>query len=279
MRVHVVNVLRPTPETTGKTLDRISDLARQVETRGFTGLWVTDSFGRGRPTLDPIVLMSVIAAVTRRIEIGTCVLQVPVRHPVELAHRIAGLHAMTGPRLQLGLGSGSTKADFDIVGADYETRFKTLMSSLEIMRKAWSGEPLDSAMGVGTLTPWPGTEGGPAVLLGAWRNKRWIVYSAEECQGWIASGLYSQPEELAVGMKIYRDAGGKRAILANVIVDLDGNAEGMPLGGRATVMLTGGEAAARDRLRRIKDVGFDDILCMTAPERLDDLARLRDAVA
>ncbi len=52
----------------------------------------------------------------------------------------------------------------------------------------------------------------------------------------------------------------------------------MPLGGRATVMLTGGEAAARDKLKRIKDVGFDDILCMTAPESLDDLARLRDAI-
>lgn len=274
MRVHVVNVLRPTPETTGKTLDRIGDLARQVESRGFAGLWVTNSFGRGRPTLDPIVLMSVIAALTRRIEIGTCVLQVPVRHPVELAHRIAALHAITGARLQLGLGSGSTKADFDIVGADYETRFKTLMNSLDIMRKAWRGEPLEG----GALTPWPGTEGGPALLLGAWRNKRWIVYAAEECQGWIASGLYSQPEELASGMKIYRDAGGRRAILANVIVDLAGNAEGMPLGGRATVMLTGGEAAARDKLKRIKDVGFDDILCMTAPESLDDLARLRDAI-
>src|SRR5438045_9766185 len=88
MRVHVVNVMRPNPGETGRTLDRIAGLARQVEARGFTGLWVTDSFGRGRATLDPIVLMSVIAAVTQKIEIGTCVLQVPVRHPIELAHRI-----------------------------------------------------------------------------------------------------------------------------------------------------------------------------------------------
>jgi alkanesulfonate monooxygenase SsuD/methylene tetrahydromethanopterin reductase-like flavin-dependent oxidoreductase (luciferase family) len=273
MRVHVVNVLRPEPGATGRTLDRFGDFARQVEARGFTGLWVTDSFGRGRPTLDPIVLMSVIAAVTRQIEIGTCVLQVPVRHPVELAHRITGLHAMTGQRLQLGLGSGSTKADFDLVGADYEQRFKMLMSSLDIMRQAWCGEPLPG----GALTPWPGTEGGPAIMLGAWRNKRWIVYAAEECAGWIASGLYSQPEELAAGMKIYRDAGGKRAVLANVILDLTGGGEGMPLAGRATVMLTGGEAEALDQLKRIRDVGFDDILCMTQPESLDDLARLRDA--
>src|SRR5205823_12475094 len=88
MRVHVVNVLRPAPESKERTLDRIAGLARQVEAKGFTGLWVTDSFGRGRATLDPVVLMSVIAAVTQKIEIGTCVLQVPVRHPIELAHRI-----------------------------------------------------------------------------------------------------------------------------------------------------------------------------------------------
>jgi alkanesulfonate monooxygenase SsuD/methylene tetrahydromethanopterin reductase-like flavin-dependent oxidoreductase (luciferase family) len=274
MRVHVVNVMRP--ESGASTRDRLTDFARRVEARGFAGLWVTDAFGRGRPTLDPVGLMNIIAVVTDRIEIGTCVLQVPVRHPVELAHRIAGLHAVTGARLQLGLGSGSTKADFDLVGADYEARFKTLMSSLETMRRAWRGEAL---IPEGTaLTPWPGTEGGPALMLGAWRNKRWIVYAAEQCQGWIASGLYSQPEELASGMKIYRDAGGTRAVLANVILDLPGGGRDMPLGGRATVMLTGSHGEALDRLRRVRDVGFDDILCMTQPESLDDLARLRDSL-
>src|SRR5437763_659352 len=151
MRVHVVNVMRPNPGETGRTLDRIAGLARQVEARGFTGLWVTDSFGRGRATLDPIVLLSVIAAVTQKIEIGTCVLQAPVRHPLELAHRIQSLHALTGDRLKPG-------------------------------------------------------------------------------------------------------------------------------GGRASVMLTGGEAAARDKLRWIQEVGFDDVLCMAMPESLDDLARLRDAL-
>jgi alkanesulfonate monooxygenase SsuD/methylene tetrahydromethanopterin reductase-like flavin-dependent oxidoreductase (luciferase family) len=274
MRVHVVNVTRPTPDIAGHTLERIVDLARQVEERGFDGLWLTDSFGRGRATLDPIVLMAIAATVTKRIEIGTCVLQVPVRHPVELAHRIGALYAMTGRRLQLGLGSGSTQADFDLVGEDYAQRFKMLMPALDTMRRAWRGEPLPG----GTLTPWPGTEGGPPILLGAWRNKRWIVYAAEQCEGWIASALYPKPEELEAGIKFYRDAGGSRAVLANVIVDLHGKAEDMPLGGRASVMLTGGEAAARDQLRWIRDVGFDDVLCMARADSLDDLARLRDAL-
>ena len=110
---------------------------------------MTDSFGRGRPTLDPVVLMSVAAALTKKVEIGTCVLQVPVRHPVELAHRCESLHALLGDRLMLGLGCGSTKADFDLVGLDYEARFKTLMTSLEIMREAWAGKPVAG----GQLTP------------------------------------------------------------------------------------------------------------------------------
>src|SRR5436190_8142811 len=238
MRVHVVNVLRGTPEVKGQTLDRIAGLARTVEEKGFHGLWVTDSFGRGRPTLDPVVAMSVIVSVTDHIEIGTCVLQVPVRHPVELAHRIQSLHALTGDRLKLGLGSGSTQADFDLVGEDYTQRFKTLMSSLEVMGRAWQGEKLAG----GALTPWPGTEGGPAVLLGAWRNKRWIIYAAEQCAGWIASGLYPTLEELEAGMKIYRDAGGKRAILSNVIIALDSASEAAERAAAASVTLTGGEA-------------------------------------
>ncbi len=273
MQIHVVNFLRPDPGFTGRTLEYLAGLARQVEARGFAGLWLTDSFGRGRPTLDPIVGMSVVAAVTSKIEIGTCVLQVPVRHPVELAHRIELLYALTGSRLQLGVGSGSTQADFDLVGLDYDERFKLLMSALDTMGKAWRGEPLPG----GRLTPWPGTEGGPAVLLGAWRNKRWIVYAAEQCAGWIASGLYPKPEELEAGMQMYRGAGGKRAILSNVIIALDPASEAAARAASATVTLTGGVAAARDKLRWIRDVGFDDVLCMASLEALDDLERLRDA--
>jgi alkanesulfonate monooxygenase SsuD/methylene tetrahydromethanopterin reductase-like flavin-dependent oxidoreductase (luciferase family) len=207
MRLSVVTFMRPGNEPRGRPLGRIVDYARQIEKRGFPGIWVTDSLGRGRPTLDPLVALGALSVATQRVELGTAVLQVSLRHPIELAHRVQSVQALSGGRLRLGVGSGSTRADFDLLGADYDQRFRTLMRSLEIMRRAWSGEPVNGGM----LSPWPGCEGGPPVLLGAWRNPRWIAYAARQCAGRIASGLYSSWEDLEAGMRLYREAGGKNA--------------------------------------------------------------------
>ncbi len=233
MRLSVVTFLRPGTENPGRSFDRIGEYARRIEAAGFPGIWVTDSLGRGQPTLDPIVALGSLAAVTRRVELGTAVLQVSLRHPVDLAHRIQSVQALSGGRLRLGVGSGSTQADFDLFGADYSQRFRTLMSNLDIMRRAWRGETING----GALTPWPGTEGGPPILLGAWRNPRWIAYAARQCQGWIASGLYGSWEDLENGMRLYREAGGRNAVLANVVVDLVNRPEPGSLAERAKVSL------------------------------------------
>jgi alkanesulfonate monooxygenase SsuD/methylene tetrahydromethanopterin reductase-like flavin-dependent oxidoreductase (luciferase family) len=146
------------------------------------------------------------------------------------------------------------------------------MSSLETMRRAWRGEPVNG----GTLSPWPGCEGGPPVLLGAWRNPRWINYSARQCQGWIASGLYSSWEDLENGMRLYREAGGTNAVLANVLVDLSAQAEAGSLAERAKVSLVCLPDEARQRLMRLERIGFDEVLVVSPAGKLDELERVRD---
>jgi alkanesulfonate monooxygenase SsuD/methylene tetrahydromethanopterin reductase-like flavin-dependent oxidoreductase (luciferase family) len=106
MNVHVVTHLRPADEPPGGTSARVLDYARRVEEKGFPGLWVTDAFARGWASMDPLVALGAFAAVTDRVELGTCVLQVPVRHPVELAHRIETADVLARGRLRLGVGSG-----------------------------------------------------------------------------------------------------------------------------------------------------------------------------
>ena len=69
----------------GAVVERIVDFGRRVERLGFAGCWIVDAFARGQATLDPLMVLSTLGSVTGRIELGTCVMQVPLRHPVELA--------------------------------------------------------------------------------------------------------------------------------------------------------------------------------------------------
>ena len=252
---------------------RITDLARNIEHLGFHGLWTTDAFARGKATLDPLMLLSAVAPVTSRIELGTCVMQVPLRHPVELAHRATTLHALSGGRFRFGVGSGSTKHDFDAVEVDYERRFKTLTANLETMRKVWAGEPVHGP----ALTQWPGTLGGPPVMLGAWRSERWINLSAKVLQGWISSGIHTSPEDLEIGVKMFRNVGGARAILANVFMDFRDSPAALPFAHLPKVTLFCSPAEARDRLKRLEDTGLDDVLIVSPPDdpsQLDIVAEL-----
>jgi len=274
VRVSAMIRLGPGAEAPGRLLGQMADYARRIEAAGFSGIWVGDSLGRGRPTLDPLVALAALAAATERVELGIAVLQVSLRHPIELAHRVQSVQALSGGRLRLGVGSGSTKADFDLLGGDYDQRFRTLRSSLEIMRRAWRGEPVNG----GTLSPWPGCEGGPPLLMGAWRSPRWITYAARECQGWTPSGRYSSWEDLEAGMRIYRDAGGDNAVLANVAVDLASRPESAAVAEVAHVSLVCPPDEARRRLKRIEQLGFDEVLLVSHPGVLEDIERVRDSL-
>lgn len=272
MRIGIVTI--PSAAETGPdVIEAVSTVARKVEALGFFGLWVTDAFARGRPTLDPLILLGALAGQTSRIELGTCVVQVPLRHPVEHAHRAQTLNVLSHGRFRFGVGSGSTKHDFDAVQADYDARFKTLSAYLEVMRRVWAGEPVYGP----ALSVWPGTEGGPPVLLGAWRNVRWINLSATVLQGWIASGIQTSWEDLAIGMKMFREAGGKRAVVANIFTDFRDPPASLPVSHVPKISLFCSPREAKDRLRRLEDLGVDDTLLIipsSDPGQLEMIAGL-----
>src|SRR5215831_14624388 len=275
MRLSVVNFLRAGSERRDRPLGRIVDYARRIEKRGFPAIWVTDSLGRGRPTLDTLVVLGALSVATQRVELGTAVLQVSLRHPIELAHRVQSVQALSGGRLRLGVGSGSTRADFKLLGGDYDHRSRTLRNSLDIMRRAWRGEPVNGGM----LSTWPGCEGGPPILMGAWRSPRWITYAAKECQGWTPSGRFSSWDDLEAGMHLYRDAGGANAVLANVAVDLANRPESASIAETTNVALACPPDEARRRLKRMEQLGFDEVLLVSHYRDLAELEEVRSWAA
>lgn len=254
--------------------EQICALARRVERLGFQGLWLTDAFARGKATLDPLILLGAIASQTTRIELGTCVVQVPLRHPVEHAHRVQTLHLLSQGRFRFGVGSGSTRNDFEAVQADFDARFKTLPAYLQVMQSVWRGEAVYGP----ALSVWPGTEAGPPVLLGAWRSERWINLAAKVLQGWIASGIHTSWEDLAIGVKMYRQAGGTRAVLANIFTDFRDQPANLPISHVPKISLFCSRQEARDRLNRLEDLSIDDALLICPwndPAQLETIAALR----
>jgi alkanesulfonate monooxygenase SsuD/methylene tetrahydromethanopterin reductase-like flavin-dependent oxidoreductase (luciferase family) len=271
MRLGIVTIPRQLPPGGVSMTDQLITFARQVEALDFHGLWLTDAFGRGRTTLDPLSAMGVLCAVTRKVELGTCVIQVPIRHPVEHAHRVQTIHLLSGGRFRFGVGTGSTKADFDVVQADFETRFKVLPGMLDVMRRTFAGEPVYGP----ALSVWPGTEGGPPIMLGAWRSPRWINLAAK-LDGWISSGIHSKWEDVEIGLRMYREAGGKRAIVANIFADFRENPEESPIGRPLTISLIGQKpSTARDQLKRLADMGVDDALIVCPFEDPSQLETIR----
>jgi alkanesulfonate monooxygenase SsuD/methylene tetrahydromethanopterin reductase-like flavin-dependent oxidoreductase (luciferase family) len=265
--------LGPGTEPLSQLLPRMADYARRIEASGFPGIWVGHSLGRGRATLDPLISLAALATATERVELGISVLQVPLRHPIELAHSVQSVQALSGGRLCLGVGSGSTQADFDLLGYDYTKRFRTLRESLDVMRRAWRGEAVN---GGGVLSAWPGCEGGPPILIGAWRSPRWITFAAKECQGWTPSGRYSSWDDLEHGMRIYREAGGTNAVLANVAVDFDNRPESAAIAAASNVALTCPVDEARQRLKRMEQLGFNEVCLISHTGVLEDIERARD---
>ncbi len=240
--------------------------ARLIEQVGFDGIWLGESIGRHTgPRPDPLGWLLAAALATERIQVGTAVLQLPLRHPAELAQRLFTMHALTGGRFVAGIGAGSTRADYDAVGVDFESRFRLLAEGLHILRGLRQGEQVGDAH----VHPWPNTMGSPPIVIGAWGSGIWVKRAARDYDGWMGSGRSSTFRELKEGITRFRDAGGKRALVMTVTIDL--HAPTARFDEDAVFNLSCGPEEASERLRRLADMGFDDIGLVRQGHTTNDL--------
>ncbi|HXG53493.1 MAG TPA: LLM class flavin-dependent oxidoreductase [candidate division Zixibacteria bacterium] len=118
-------------------LDAIPELARLAEEHGFGCAWGGEANNK-----DPTVMLSAIAAVTRRLKIGSAVYHILGRTPVTLALQAAGLNELSRGRFLLGVGvSNPTIARWHGLSLDHP--MGRIEEYLEIVRRALSGEKLD----------------------------------------------------------------------------------------------------------------------------------------
>ena len=115
--------------------------------------------------------------------------------------------------------------------------------------------------------------GGPPVFIGSWAGSRWIERAAREFDGWIGSGARSSWRHLGEGIARFRGFGGKRAIVTNVVVDLQSSAPS-PDGPDDPCDLKCPAGVARERLHRLRALGFDDIVMVPSGHDVEHLETL-----
>lgn len=91
------------------------------------------------PIPDPLIWLAFAAALAPTLKLGTCILIVPQRNPLVLAKELATLDQLSGGKVELGLGVGWMKEEFDALGVPWERRGARNDEYIEAMRALWAG--------------------------------------------------------------------------------------------------------------------------------------------
>jgi len=153
-------------------------LARAAEEEGADDVWVSDHVilpaGSTRPPElfhDALTVLTLAAAATERVGLGTSVLVAPYRHPVLLARALASLDALSGGRVVCGIASGWHRDEFAALGVPFGERGRRTDDALDALRRLWTDPDSGPA---GPATPWaglrispgPARPGGPPLWVG-----------------------------------------------------------------------------------------------------------------
>lgn len=92
------------------------------------------------PRPNPLAWLTFIGALTMRLRLITGVLVLPQRNPLVLAKHVATIDYLTGGRLELGIGVGWLREEFDALGVPFERRGARSNEYIEAMRALWDGD-------------------------------------------------------------------------------------------------------------------------------------------
>ncbi len=190
----------------------IGEAAQLVEEMGYHGFWVPEHVlffpeyesrypytddgriaGDPRSLLDPFSALTFVAAHTSTIKLCTGICLVPQRNPVYTAKVVADLDYLSGGRVELGVGIGWLKEEFDALGVPWDDRAGRTIECLEVMKSLWCDE-LSSYQGkyytlnAAYQNPKPVQKPHPPIIFGGESNPA-LQRVASMGQGWYGFNL------------------------------------------------------------------------------------------
>jgi probable F420-dependent oxidoreductase len=220
----------------------IVQAAQRAEALGYESLWVTERLlypispqtpypaspdgslpEAYKYVLDPVETLTFAAAHTRRIALGTSVLDLPFYTPVVLARRLTTLDVLSGGRLRVGLGLGWSKDEFDAVGASLRERGRRADEFLQALKAIWTTDPVEFHgrfyhIPRSSIGPKPVQQPHPPIYLAAFAPPA-LKRTATMANGWNPAGLPVEAMRQMVGQlrEMARAAGRDPATLEVVV--------------------------------------------------------------
>lgn len=160
--------------------------ARRAEATGYHGIVVPDHLIE---QLSPVVTMATVAAATSTLRMSAFVLNNDLRHPAVLAQDLASIDVLSGGRLDVAIGAGWNKPEYDAIGMRFDptpVRQARLAESITVLKGLFSGEPFSFAGEHYTITdhtarPIPVQRPHPPFFIGG-GGRRTLTLAGREAQ-------------------------------------------------------------------------------------------------
>jgi probable F420-dependent oxidoreductase len=184
------------------SLQDLLEYVEDAETLGFQALSANDHLLFPRPWLDGPTALAAVLSATKQMTLTTTVALPVVRGPVPLAKTLTAIDLLSGGRLVVGVGPGSSAQDYAAVGIPFKERWKRLDEVVQVLRTLWGGEgqpfkgKFYSTEGI-ALEPRPAQQLGPPIWVGSWGSEAGLRRAARLGDGWLASAYNTTPEVFA----------------------------------------------------------------------------------
>lgn len=231
-------------------------LGPRVEEAGFDSLWLGDHVLWHTPIIDALALLGAYTATTRRVTLGTAILLLGLRQPGIGAKAVTSLNALSGGRLELGVGvGGENPAEFEFSGVSHKRRGALLDEALETLIAQWDEG------GAARVSP---TGPRPPILIGGRSDAARRRIRRFEA-GWLAS--FVSPRRIAEEKEIL-DAEAEREVPIYLNVYLAAGADGERTRSEASEFLGNAYAMEPEPLMRYTVAGTPE----QCAEQLSDFA-------
>jgi probable F420-dependent oxidoreductase len=205
-----------------ETLRRCALLA---EDSGYDSIWATDHvlmprqherYGNGG---EIVVTLTYMAAITRRVELGTGILILPLRNPLVVAKQFATLDDLSGGRTIFGIGVGWNKDEYGYLNADFHRRGRLADEYLDIIYKLWTQDTPthNGAYTFSDVTFAPRPRRIPPLYIGG-ESDAAIKRAATRGDAWLPNGPIP---DLAQKVARLRELAGDRQVTVAMAMRLD----------------------------------------------------------